>query len=163
MTQSRQIRRYRILVRPEPERVVPYSSATAAVLGALVRKIGEHEPDLMDLVHAFASHKIDNVGRVGGFAFHEYRGGMLAWYSSTQIIWDFEFSCIELTEVTLPNSLTHIGGRVFEGCTGLTLVTLPDSLTHIGKAAFFGCKGLRNVALPNSLTYIGRQAFCDCT
>lgn len=87
-----------------------------------------------------------------------------------------------LKNVTLPDSLTHIGPRAFyagyqlatvtfgEGlvsigdsafynCDKLTDVTLGDRVTSIGAKAFNGCDGLKNVRLGSSLTTIGEAAF----
>ena len=47
-----------------------------------------------------------------------------------------------LTSITIPNSVTTIGGSAFYGCTGLTSVTIPNSVTSIGGYAFSGCTNL---------------------
>ena len=52
----------------------------------------------------------------------------------------------EITNLIIPNSVTSIGSRAFEGCSGLTSVTIPNSVTSIGAYAFSGCK-LRNVLI----------------
>ena len=100
--------------------------------------------------------------------------------------------CINLTAITLPAGLTHIGNRAFSSCN-LTTITLPASLTYIGDCAFSGT-GIRNVvslspnftfrdgclidqlrhrliaylsdnskvSLPVGLTHIGNEAFYMC-
>ena len=139
---NRRVRR--ILVRPEPVQPHPSTgpSASAVLLGALVRRISEYEADLLDIIHAFASHKVDKIHHVGSEAFN---------------------GCTGLTEVVLPNTLTHIGSGAFEGCTGLTKVTLPNTLTHIQNAAFAECPRLTELTLPNTLTHIGSCAFRECS
>ena len=67
------------------------------------------------------------------------------------------------TSVTIPNSVTSIGGWTFSGCSGLTSVTIPTGVTSIGSSAFRGCSGLTSVSIPNSVTSIGVWAFGNCS
>ncbi len=64
---------------------------------------------------------------------------------------------------TIPNSVTSIGDRAFEGCSGLTSVTIGNSVTSIGRYAFYNCSGLTSVTIPNSVTSIGEHAFYNCS
>ena len=72
-------------------------------------------------------------------------------------------NCGGLTSVTIPNSVTSIEDAAFSGCTGLTSVMIPSSVTGIGNSAFAYCSGLTSVTIPNSVTSIGEDAFRDCT
>ena len=74
----------------------------------------------------------------------------------------FEY-CLNLTSVTIPNSVTSIGNGAFHGCTRLTSVTIPDSVTSIGEYAFYDCTSLTSVTILNSVTSIGRNAFAWCS
>ena len=69
--------------------------------------------------------------------------------------------CSGLTSVTIPNSVTSIGG--FKGCSSLTSVTIPNSVTSIDDYAFEGCSSLTSVTIPNSVTLIGNHAFYGCS
>ncbi|MDD5705173.1 MAG: leucine-rich repeat domain-containing protein [Kiritimatiellae bacterium] len=83
--------------------------------------------------------------------------------SSVTIIGDYAFFyCTSLTSVTIPSSVTYIGGA-FYSCTSLTNVTIPSSVTTIGDYAFFPCTALTSVSIPSNVTTIGDSAFNNCT
>lgn len=63
--------------------------------------------------------------------------------------------------VLLPDTVTHIGDRAFEGCVYLENITIPSACVSIGEAAFSGCKALAAVTLPDSVQEIGRNAFAE--
>ena len=67
-----------------------------------------------------------------------------------------------VTSVTIPNSVTKIGGSAFKDWTNLAQVTFGDSLKTIGDLAF-ECSALTRIDLPNSLESIGGHAFEGCT
>jgi len=61
-----------------------------------------------------------------------------------------------LNSITIPNSVTSIGYRTFEGCSGLTSITIPNSVTSIRDSAFYRCSNL------TSVTYLGSTApYCQ--
>jgi hypothetical protein len=70
---------------------------------------------------------------------------------------------LELTAVTIPNSVTNIEDRAFEACAGLTSATIGNGVTNIGNGAFDRCTGLTNVTIGNNVTSIGGGAFYNCT
>ena len=69
----------------------------------------------------------------------------------------------EVTEVSIPESVTEIKPYLFHGFSSMSSVTIPDGVTSIGKSAFYGCSGLTPVTLPNSVTSIDEQSFAGCT
>ena len=72
------------------------------------------------------------------------------------------YECVNLTNITIPDSVTSIGVFAFYDCSGLTSVIIPNSVTSIGDDAFSRCSGLTSVIIPNSVTSIGDEAFSDC-
>ncbi len=71
--------------------------------------------------------------------------------------------CLNLTSVTIPNSVTEIRNYAFKGCSSLPSITIPNSVTSIGERAFAGCSGLTSVTIPNSVNRIGSYAFNGCS
>lgn len=58
----------------------------------------------------------------------------------------------------VPGTVTVIGPEAFSG-TSVTDILLPEGVTHIQKRAFFGCRSLTAVDLPDSLVSIDESAF----
>ncbi|MEG2528818.1 MAG: leucine-rich repeat domain-containing protein, partial [Anaerovoracaceae bacterium] len=80
-----------------------------------------------------------NLTNIGSFAFKE---------------------CINLTTVTLPNSVKTIGDEAFNGCTSLVMVMMPKVET-IGVNAFRGCFKLETVIMSEVKTISG-GVFAEC-
>ena len=100
------------------------------------------------------------------------------------------FNCNWLTSITIPDSVTSIGGSAFSFCTGLTTVNwnatectgaglysnpifqgcsnlatvnIGDNVKFIPSYAFRNCTGLTSITIPDSVTSIGESAFSGCT
>lgn len=71
--------------------------------------------------------------------------------------------CTNLTNVSIPSSVTSISSATFYGCTNLKSITIPSSVTSIGCGAFCRCTNLTNLDLGNSVTDIGANAFDGCS
>ncbi|MHC1682971.1 MAG: leucine-rich repeat protein [Clostridiaceae bacterium] len=67
-----------------------------------------------------------------------------------------------LTSVTIPNTVTSIGGFAFYYCSSLVSISIPDSVTSIGDSAFAYCISLPSITLPANLSSIGNSTFQDC-
>ena len=67
--------------------------------------------------------------------------------------------------LTIPSSVTEIGGEAFRNCSGFTgTLSIPNTVTIIDYSAFYGCNGFTgSLDIPNTVTYIGSYAFGDCT
>lgn len=55
-----------------------------------------------------------------------------------------------------------IPDSAFAGCTALTTLSLPEGLTSIGAKAFQGARALKNLLLPTAVSRVGDAAFADC-
>ena len=61
--------------------------------------------------------------------------------------------------VTVPDAVTRLESRAFEGCGKLRNVSLPDSVKEIGPSAFGECTALTGITLPAGLTVIRENTF----
>lgn len=62
----------------------------------------------------------------------------------------------------MPSTVESIGESAFHGCDNLMKISFSDKTWLIDYSAFFGCKRLMNIVLPNDLEYIANAAFSEC-
>ena len=70
--------------------------------------------------------------------------------------------CANLTEYSIPDSVTEIGDMIFADCTSLQSITIPEGVTRIGIGAFENCSSLASITIPTSVTHIGTNVFASC-
>ena len=73
----------------------------------------------------------------------------------------FAVAC-DVTEYTIPDTVTSIGGSAFEGCANLISVNIPESVNSIENSAFSGCQNLKSVVIPEGIYSVGYHVFSDC-
>lgn len=71
--------------------------------------------------------------------------------------------CRALTQITIPNSVTSIGDDAFSQCIALTQINIPNGVTMINTNTFYYCEALTQITIPNGVTRIGSSAFYSCT
>ena len=69
------------------------------------------------------------------------------------------FRLSSVTNITIPEGVTFIGGNAFYACSNLTSIIIPDSVTSIGGGAFYDCTNLKSVTLGQGLTDIKDYMF----
>ncbi len=72
-------------------------------------------------------------------------------------------NCANLKSVKFEGDIKRFNnGATFYGCKALTSVEM-ENLTSIGTSMFEGCTSLTSVTIPNGVTSIGGSAFYNCT
>ena len=99
-------------------------------------------------IRSFYPHHCGWFTTIGAEAFADSSVAYVEMFPSITTIGDEAFrNCVNITDITLPESLTAIGAGAFRGCTGITELTLPASLTSIGSGALEGCTGLEKLTV----------------
>ena len=107
----------------------------------------------------------EGVTNIGGYAFYE-----TPWLKAKQE----ENSLVVVNnilidgtmcngDVIIPDSVTAIADRAFEGCSNLISIDIPNSVTSIGEGAFSYCSSLTSIAIPEDITKIAKDTFRNCS
>lgn len=106
----------------------------------------------------------DSVLYIGDCLIQAKRGltGSYIVKEGTRLIINEAFAGSNLTDITIPNTVTDIGVGAFQ-YSAITSIIIPNGITKIWAGAFHHCTSLKSVTLPNSITQIQRDAFRDCT
>ncbi len=83
-------------------------------------------------------------------------------YSVTSIGYQAFRGCINITSVSMPETITEIEPQSFVMCINMSSINIPNSVKTIGYNAFMNCSKLHSISLPNSITSIGFGAFGWC-
>lgn len=84
-------------------------------------------------------------------------------YQVTAFFQSCFLDCSGMTSITIPSTVTALGGFCFAGCTSLTTITIPSSVTYIGTSCFQDCTNLTSITIPSSVTNISTSCFKNCS
>lgn len=72
------------------------------------------------------------------------------------------FAGMPINSITIPDSITTVGGNAFSNCAQLQEVSLPNTLKVLDATCFAWCSSLANISLPEGLTDIRTYVFDAC-
>lgn len=110
--------------------------------------------------HALYDYNFEELIKVTSSA--KLDGFLIA--STTETIYPYAFSNLEIQSITIPNSVFLIYATAFQHTASLTTLTFEENseLVVIGASAFYG-SGITSLELPQSVELIERWAFSNCT
>lgn len=76
---------------------------------------------------------------------------------------DYAFSDSSLTEISIHDTVGHIGKYAFENCSGLTSLTLPSAIGSGTAGVFSGCSSLKTLTIPSGILFIQPYFFANCS
>ncbi|MDD4076671.1 MAG: leucine-rich repeat domain-containing protein [Bacilli bacterium] len=66
---------------------------------------------------------------------------------------DAFYNCTDLTNITIPNTVTIIGTNAFNGCVRFTSFTIPNSVTSLGSNILNQCVSLQSI----TISFVGKS------
>ena len=113
-------------------------------------------------------HKLEKFTGATALASHTYdeasgHGTVIYNGRVTDIVYEAFRLNKQLTEITIPATVTSIGQSAFDQCSNLTAVALPESLETVGSYLFDKCENLTTVNIPSNLSSLSRYMFGQCT
>ena len=112
---------------------------------------------------------LENVEYIGEYAFADCSS--LNYLNIPKVIkigegafskYDTESNAPQISNFTLPNTLTYVGDGAFLGCEGIVDIVFPESVEHMGDYLFAYCKNLTTVVLPKNVKVVGLYSFANC-
>ena len=138
-----------------------YSSIiTKATLGSGITKI---EEGTFKECRNMKSINLEGIEEIGSDAFDQCNSLTNITFGQIKKIKIGAFSYTHLASVTLPSSITELGGEIFMGCSELKTAIVNITLTTLPNKIFEDCESLTSVTLPNTIKTIGDNAFYKCS
>ena len=122
-------------------------------------------PSSVKTIGDYAFYKCENLGATVTNADHtEFYTGEIIFSEGIESIGNRAFyGCLNITEITLPDSLKKLGSRAFYKCTALKKLTIGSGLEEISDYCFYNCTSLEAINIPDTVKIVGKYAFRGCS
>ncbi len=138
--------------------------------GVILEYIGPNGFDVPMRIDIPSSVEGSEIKKVSDYAFAQLGTDYLEFDSmivtiptTVTALGDAVFQVSNITELTIPSSITIIPNALANHAGQLKVVNLPNTITSIGDDAFNGCRNLTGINIPNTVTSIGARAFEGCS
>lgn len=128
----------------------------STVQGKTVTAVEERAFSYTDIKSIVLPETVVAIGQYAFSASNSLRSVTILGNITTIESWTFQY-CYALTEIYLPDSITHIGSSAFWGCA-FDSIDLPKKLETIDGYAFKYCN-LKQLIIPSAVHTIGNEAF----
>jgi len=162
-----------------PNTMVAFKNLLAVTIGRNVRRIGENAfnncfamkeiniPAALQSIGSDAFSRCSSLEKVEIADFRAWFDVKLGNRYSNPIQYASELYTDgkEVTELVIPEGVTHLSSWMFYKCKHITSLSIPASLDTIPNNAFEGCESLSQVSFADSsaLKAIGENAFASCS
>lgn len=75
----------------------------------------------------------------------------------------FKCAGASIVAITIPTSVSSVGGYSFSECPALSKISLPSSVVSVGASAFQSCKSLASVMIPAGVAGLITEVFNGCS
>lgn len=92
----------------------------------------------------------------------DIKNGTVLIPEEVKVIGTLVFSNIEITHITIPDTVEILEFSAFSGCQTLLNVVISNPNCILGGAAFANCSNLRNITLPENVKILPDYLFNNC-
>lgn len=100
----------------------------------------------------------EGITYVGSHSFDNFNDFIFSSETGLWLVRDIPKKQYQIRQVSLPQTLTEIGGYAFRGNNRIATLEIPNKVEYIGNHAFAMCS-INNLKLNSQLQYIGSHAF----
>ena len=111
--------------------------------------------EIPDSVEAIGGSSLDSL-KYGGTAWYDSQTDGVVYAGN--VLYKYKGTAPEGTKIEVKDGTKGIAGYAFDFQYNLTDITIPNTVTNIGEYALYGCGELTEIHIPETVTEIGRYA-----
>ena len=129
---------------------------------AFIRDIAGKDEEGEDTEGQLQVLDLSEASIVAGGVYYTNMQSTVEYEAEGNVVGDYMFRELKLTDVKLPAGITAIGKQAFYKCSSLATVSGVENVANLGESAFESCEKLDGVVLNASLTELPKGLFRRC-